>query len=130
MITLFAFFFTFSFSYFITIGVVWITADDNDSPFTRFGTKGVLLRCAAFEFVPLVGAIVAIVILAAAGSSLMGLLFGGLLALVVFLAIMIWAAGLLFEREISEAIVLVVTILGVNLGLAYGLPHMLSTMLS
>ena len=114
MITLFAFFFTFSFSYVITIGVVWLTADDNDSPFTRFGTKGVLLRCAAFEFVPLVGTIVALGLLAAAGSSLMGLLFGGLLALAVFMAIMTWAAGLLFEREISDAIILVVTVLGVN----------------
>ena len=130
MITLFAFFFTFSFSYFITIGAVWLTADDNDSPFTRFGTKGVLLRCAAFEFVPLVGTIVALGILAAAGSSLMGLLFGGLVALAVFMAIMTWAAGLLFEREISDAFILVVTVLGVILGLAYGLPHMLSTMLS
>ena len=60
MITLFAFFFTFSFSYVITIGVVWLTADDNDSPFTRFGTKGVLLRCAAFEFIPWIAGFVAL----------------------------------------------------------------------
>ena len=130
MITLFAFFFNFSFSYVITIGVVWLTADDNDNPFTRFGTKGMLLRCAAFEFIPWVGAIVAIVILAAAGSSLMGLLFGGLLALAVFLAIMSWAAGLLFEREIADGLILSVSLIGVNVGLAYGIPHLLTMMLS
>ena len=128
MITLFAFFFTFSFSYVITIGGVWLTADDNDNPFTRFGTKGMLLRCAAFELIPWIAGIVAIVVIAVASGMMF--IFAGLLGLAVFLGIMSWAAGLLFEREIADGLILSVSMIGVNLGLAYGIPHMLSMMLS
>jgi len=128
MITLFAFFFSFSFSYVITIGVVWLTADDNDNPFTRFGMKAMLLRCAAFEFIPWIAGFVALAILAGA-DGIAGLLFGLLLAAAVFLGIMTWAAGLLFEREMADALILSVSLIGVNVGLAYGVPHLLSMML-
>ena len=124
---LIVFLMTYSISLPIAIMVVFITADDNDNPFTRFGTKGMLLRCCGFELVASLGAFIATAILVAARSPA-GL--GAALAFVLFwTGVKTLVAIPLFEREFADSLVLVIVVTIVNIGIFYGVPHLLLTSL-
>lgn len=116
---------TYSVSLLITILVVFLTSDDKENPFTQFGTKGMLLRCAGFEFVPAVGALIGFAILAGSSGSIVGMLFGPFVALGLSFSIMSWAAMAFFERDFSDSLILVIVLIIANIGVYYGIPHLL-----
>ena len=117
-----SFFLTYSLGLPATLLAVFLSAPDNANPFKEYGTKGMLLRCCGFEFAALVCAVLAVGFIVG-GASEGG--FGGLLAVLIGAAVglggMVFAAMALFDRDLFDGIVLVLSVWAVNLLINWGI---------